>query len=474
MHLIIGTYTEPLPHADGKADGILVTGYDTASGRFGGEVRTLAGARNPSYVTLSRAGDRLYAVCESDTFEGQPGGGLLAFARDPRTCELTRLNARPTRGESPCHVALADGGRFVITANYGEDAGSVTVYPAAADGRLGDLADHVVHTGSGPNTERQASSHAHMIASDPATGAIMVADLGADTIFVYEVGATGRLTPAGQLKATPGTGPRHLAFHPDGLHLFVANELDSTVSVWRRDTAGFTAVATASSVPSGGQRGNLPAAIRVSPAGRHVLVSNRGHDSIAVFRFDAGTSDLELAGVTPAEGACPRDFILTADGRRLVLASQDSDLLASYEFDDANGTLGLLDASAAPTPVCLALALPADTGRGDRDPGKRFLSRGCPAAGRGRRAGSASRCRYAAGTPPRAPGRGSCCHAALPAPVREARRRPRKNRPPEPRPLRAAGPHSSSGTPITTASATGGPPEARSRPPRERCSPRRG
>ncbi|MBO0805259.1 MAG: lactonase family protein [Nocardiopsaceae bacterium] len=379
MHLIIGTYTERLPHVHGKADGIGAASFDPASGRLG-EVRALAAARNPSYLAVTPSGDRLYAVCESDMFEGNRGGGLAAFERDTRTGELTRLNARSTVGDWPCHVALARGGRFVVTANYGTDGGSVTVYPVRADGGLGDLADHVRHPGSGPNAERQASSHAHMIASDPSTGDLLVADLGADTIFGYEVSGTGGLSLKRELRTRPGAGPRHLAFHPDGRHLFVVNELDGTVSVWRRDAGGsgdrggsgdpgdswdpggFAEVAAVSTIPAGAAipphagGGNLPAAVRVSPSGRHVLVSNRGHDSIAVFRFDPPASGLRLLGVVPAEGECPRDFVLTPDGRWLIAASQDGDLLASYAFDDVAGTLRLLHRATAPTPACLALA----------------------------------------------------------------------------------------------------------------------
>lgn len=362
MQLIIGTYTERLPFVDGEADGILTAGFDPDSGRFG-EVRTLAAARNPSYVTVSPASSRVYAVCESQTFESQRGGGVIALAWDARSGELTRQNARPTVGVSPCHVTLVRGGRFLVTANYGDDpgtygqdGGSVTVYQVGADGRLGDLTDHVLHTGSGPNAERQATSHAHMSASDPETGHILITDLGADTIFVYEVGPAGRLTLTRELKAEPGAGPRHMAFHPDGRHLFVVNELGNTVSVWRRGPAGFAVVASASTLPADADGDNLPAAIRISPSGRHVLVSNRGHDSVAVFRFDPSVSGLRLVGVTHTEGECPRDFILTPDGRRLVAASQDSGLLASYEFDDATGALRLLHRAAAATPVCLALA----------------------------------------------------------------------------------------------------------------------
>jgi len=358
VHLIIGTYTEQLPHVQGKADGILTASFDPASGRIG-PVTPLAAARNPSYLAASASGGNVYAVHETVTFDGQPGGGLSAYARDPRTGSLTWLNAGPTVGESPCHVALDRTGRFVLTANYGVDAGpgSVTVYQLERDGRLGELTDHVRHFGSGPDPVRQAVAHVHMIASDPVTGEILVADLGSDSVFGYTLDSAGRLArrTTARLAAVPGSGPRHLAFHPDGQHLFVVNELDSTVSTLRRQGDHFAVTDRVPTVPAGTGPQNLAAAIRVTPAGRHVLVSNRGQDSLAVLRFDPGTSSLSLTGSTPSGGEWPRDFIVTPDGQHVIVANQDSDLLACYGFDDETGALRLLHRAAAPTPVCLLL-----------------------------------------------------------------------------------------------------------------------
>ena len=357
MHLIIGTYTEQLPHVHGKADGILTASFDPASGRIG-PVTSLAAARNPSYLAAAASGENIYAVSETLTFEDQPGGGITAYARDRRTGHLTRLNARATLGESPCHVALDRTGRFVLTANYGVDAGSVSVFRIEPDGRLGDMTDHVEHTGSGPNPARQATSHAHMIASDPVTGDILVADLGSDTVLVYALDRDGRLSPkaAANLAAAPGAGPRHLAFHPDGLHLFVVNELDSTVCTLRREDDHFVVTDRVPTWPAGAGGLNLACALRVTPSGRHVLVSNRGHDSLAVLRFDPGASALSLVGITPNAGECPRDFTLDPDGRYVIVAGQDNDHLACYGFDDESGALRLLHSVVAPTPVCLLLA----------------------------------------------------------------------------------------------------------------------
>jgi 6-phosphogluconolactonase len=197
-----------------------------------------------------------------------------------------------------------------------------------------------------------------MIASDPVTGDILVADLGSDTVLVYALDRDGRLAPktAANLAAVPGAGPRHLAFHPDGGHLFVVNELDSTVSVLRREDAGFVVTDRAATRPAGAAGQNLAGAIRVTPSGRHVLVSNRGHDSLAVLRFDPGASSLSLVGIASGAGECPRDLIVAPDGRHVIVAGQNDDRLTCYRFDDGAGALRLLHSAVAPTPVCLVLA----------------------------------------------------------------------------------------------------------------------
>ncbi len=357
MDLIIGTYTEPLPHVRGKANGVLTASFDPASGRIG-PVTSLAAARNPSYLATSASGENVYAVHETLAFEDQPGGGITAYARDRRTGQLTALNARATLGDSPCHVTLDRRGRFVLNANYGVDAGSVTVHRIEPDGRLGDMTDYVEHAGYGPDPVRQANSHAHMTASDPVTGDILVSDLGSDTVFVYALDRDGRLAAkaSANLEAVAGAGPRHLAFHPDSRHLFIVNELDSTVCTLRRADDDFVLTDRVSTRPAGAGGQNLAGAIRVTPSGRHVLVSNRGDDSLAVFRFDPDASALSLVGITPDVGECPRDFIVTPDGRHVIVAGQDSDQLASYRFDDQSGALRLLHSAVAPTPVCLVLA----------------------------------------------------------------------------------------------------------------------
>lgn len=353
MQLVIGTYTERLPHVNGTAEGILTARLDEVTGAIGA-VSTAARARNPSYLALSPGGRSLYAVSEVES----PGGGVSAYARDPGTGGLTLLNEAPSLGPAPCFVSLDRTGRFVLVANYGTKAGSVTVYETGPDGRLGDMTSHVEHHGSGPAPVRQAGPHAHMAVSDPVTGTVLVTDLGADAVLAYRLSAAGGLTvdDAARLPTAPGAGPRHLAFHPDGQHVFVLNELNNTVGLLRRENGQFTVVENVSTLPAGEDGPSLAAAIRVTPSGRHVLVSNRGHDSIAVYRFDPVRPALTLLGHTATPGAVPRDLLVTPDGRHVIVACQDSDLLASYPFDDRAGVLGEPACATAPTPVCLALS----------------------------------------------------------------------------------------------------------------------
>jgi 6-phosphogluconolactonase len=356
MRLVIGTYTEQLPHVNGQADGILTASFDPGSGLIG-EVSTAVSARNPSYLAFSSDGQHLYAVSETESSGGQPGGGVAAYACDLDTGRLTLLNEAPSSGPSPCYVSLDRTGRFVLVANYGTEAGSVTVYEVAADGRLGSMTSHLPLHGSGPVPDRQAGPHAHSIVSDPVTGYVLVTDLGSDAVLAAHLDAGGGLATddAARLAAPPGSGPRHLAFHPDGQHVFLVNELNSTVCMLRRDGGRLAYAGCVSTLPGAQEEPNLAAAVRVTPSGRHVLVTNRGHDSIAVYRFNPDGPVLSPAGHAAVPGAVPRDFIVTPDGRRVIVACQDSDLLASYPFDDDAGTLGEPVCVTAPTPVCVAL-----------------------------------------------------------------------------------------------------------------------
>lgn len=353
--LIVGTYTEPMAHVDGKAEGILSCRYD---GTAIGPPRVLAPTRNPTYLALSADRRYLYAVHETATFEGRPGGGVSAFARDLRTGDLTRLNSKSSGGVEPCHLNLYPNGRFLLVANYG--SGSVAVFELGPDGSLGAMTGHAQHEGAGTHPERQAGPHAHMVSFDPHSGEVLVSDLGLDSVVVYALTESGALVerPERRIEMEPGSGPRHVAFHPDGHRLFVVNELGNTLVALRRDGDRFVQTAKASTLPHGFNSHSQAAAVRVSPSGGCVLVSNRGvdSDSIAVFRFGPGDGSLELAQVQPTLGREPREFAFGPDGRFVVVANQDSHTLVAFAFDEGACHLEQVTSATVPTPACLAVA----------------------------------------------------------------------------------------------------------------------
>jgi 6-phosphogluconolactonase len=179
-------------------------------------------------------------------------------------------------------------------------------------------------------------------------------------VLFYTLTESGELVEqrGRRLAVGPGAGPRHLAFHPDGDRLFVVNELDNTLVALRRVEDGFVVTGTVSTLPQGFSAHSQAAAIRVSPSGRWVLVSNRGaeSDSVAVVRFELDDGSLELAHVHPTSGREPRDLIFTDDGRAVIVANQDTDSVVVFAFDDATGRLELLSKTTVPTPVCLRTA----------------------------------------------------------------------------------------------------------------------
>ncbi|MEM1115706.1 MAG: lactonase family protein [Bacteroidota bacterium] len=310
---------------------------------------------DPSFLTLSASGRVLYAVNEVTEFEGAESGSVSAFAVDPQTGGLSLLNRRASRGGASCHLSLDASGRFLFVANYG--GGNVAVLPVEADGRLGEAVEEVAFEGSGPDPDRQASPHAHMIVPDASGRRVIVTDLGADRLAAYDVDAgTGGLRHMSEASVPAGAGPRHVALSPDGSQVYVLYELTSRLGVFAydRDTGGFAEMQVLEAAPATEGR-NYPAHIVASPDGRHVYVSNRGADCLAVFEVDPETGRLALAQSVPTGGAWPRHFALDPSGRFVLVANQNSGTVTSFEIDagqlrPTGHTLGV------PSPACIAFA----------------------------------------------------------------------------------------------------------------------
>jgi 6-phosphogluconolactonase len=251
-------------------------------------------------------------------------------------------------------------GRNVLVANYG--GGTVAVLPIEPDGRLKPASSVRAHEGSGPNTGRQEKPHAHGIYLDAAERFALSPDLGADRVFVYRFDAAkSTLEPHGAAPLAPGSGPRHLAFDPSGTHLYVINELLSTVTAFSYDAekGALTSLQTVSALPAGFAGTSSTAEIAVSADGRFVYGSNRGHDSLAVFAVDKATGRITPAGHASVGGKNPRHFTIDPTGRWILAGHQGSGTIAVLKVDAATGMPALVGSPVkVDKPVCMLPAPP--------------------------------------------------------------------------------------------------------------------
>ncbi len=347
----VGTYTYR-----GVSKGIYLYRLDMTTGVL---VPTgiAAETENPSFLAADPQRRYLYAVNETMTFEGQAGGGLSAFAIEPQTGALTYLNSQCTHGGAPCHVSVDQTGRFVYVANY--MGGNVAVFPVRRDGDLEPVSDVVQHSGSGVNPRRQEGPHAHSINLDPTNRYAFVADLGIDRVMTYQLDLdNGQLIPhtTPWLEVTPGAGPRHLAFHPNGKYAYLVTEMGSTIIALAYDAAQgtLTTLQTVPALPEDFAGHSTAADIHVAPSGTFLYASNRGHDSLVIYAIDTTTGLLSYVGHTPTQGKTPRNFAIDPTGTYLLAANQDSDTIVTFTIDPQTGCLTPTGhVTHVPMPVCV-------------------------------------------------------------------------------------------------------------------------
>lgn len=342
--LLVGTYTKKEGHVDGKATGI----YWLT--RKGGNWQTQNAAENiinPSFIALSPSRQFLYAVSETGP-DVDTTGYIYAYA--VKEGQLQFLNRMPSFAFAPCFISVHPSGKFVFVANY--VGGVVLSYPVSDNGALLDTPQLIRLEGNGPHP-RQEASHPHAAFVSPDGRYLLVPDLGTDKVMVYAIDiSSGHLEEKGYAQVAPGAGPRHLAFSENGQKVYVLNELNSSISVFRFDTEKGTldSVASYSTLPSDFQGANTCGHIEPSPNGQFLYASNRGHNSIAVFKIEGDA--LQALAHTPTQGRTPRHFTLTPDGQQLLAANQDTDNIAVFDIG-ADGLLALSEQVKIPTPVCL-------------------------------------------------------------------------------------------------------------------------
>ncbi|MEU7279943.1 lactonase family protein [Streptomyces sp. NPDC045431] len=323
--------------------GVVAADLDPETGAL-----TVTGATDelpdPSFLAAAPGGALLYAVSET------PDGAVAAFDVTGAAPRLIGAPAR-VRGAGPTHLALVAG--HVLTANYSD--GSVSALPLGADG-VPDAATGVVHRhhGSGPHPERQAGPHAHQVVPAPDGRRLLAVDLGTDSVHVYVL-AGGALLRLAETSLAPGTGPRHLAFHPDGGHVYVLGELEPTLTVCRWDgQAGVLERVGATPVlPPGAYTPSHPSGIAVARDGRFVWAAVRGDDSIAVLALDETREKPEPVTTVPCGGRRPRDLALDPEGRRLYVANERSGDVTWFDVNPETGVPYRAGAVEVPAASCV-------------------------------------------------------------------------------------------------------------------------
>ncbi|AQQ71989.1 6-phosphogluconolactonase [Limihaloglobus sulfuriphilus] len=342
----IGTYT-----SNTKSRGIYRSELDLQTGEMS-EPQLAAETLNPSFVAVNHNGSALYAVSKTDS-----EGRVNAFNIVESTGELEIIDSQSSKGVSPCYVSIDPSGSNLLIANY--SSGSITVLPIGKDARVEPPACSIAHEGKSENAKRQEAPHAHSIITSPDGRYVFAADLGIDKIMVYKLDKdAGKLTPAGDLfaKLRPGSGPRHMAFHPNGKFFYVINELNSTITAFGYDykTAQLSEIETITTLPRSFSGTNLTAQICVHPSGKYLYGSNRGHDSIAAYQINSGNGTLSLIEIETDGINEPRNFNIEPNGNFLVCANQHAGSLITFRIDFETGKLEKTPHKInVPSPVCV-------------------------------------------------------------------------------------------------------------------------
>lgn len=312
---------------------------DPESGRLKPARRT-DGMEHPFFMAVSRDQKFLYAI-HAKTFGGKEPEQVAAYALDGRTGRLKLLNRQSTRGTASCYLDVDATGKTVLVANY--TTGNVGALPVRDDGSLGEMVSFFQHAGSSVDLPRQKGPNAHSFVVSPDNRFAFATDLGIDQVLGYRLdAATAKLTPSQPpfVKAPPGAGPRHLIFHPNGKHVYVINELKNSVTLFDYAASSGTLAErqTLSTLPADFAGKSYCADLKITPNGRFLYGTNRGHDSIATYGIgDDGR--LALLGIVPSLGKGPQNLAIAVGGKFLLCANMPGKNVVVFRIDAQTGGL---------------------------------------------------------------------------------------------------------------------------------------
>jgi len=340
--------------AAGDKGGIHACRLDVKTGALK-EVHRTAGVENPFFLALSPDRKFLYSI-HGKTFGGKDHEQVAAYEIAGHTGELKLLNRQSALGSAACYLDVDATGKTVLVANY--LTGSVASLPVQKDGSLGEASSFLQHAGSSVDPARQKGPHAHCIVVSPDNRFVYAADLGLDQVLCYRLEeGKAKLSPGRQpfVRTPPGAGPRHLTFHPNGKHLYVINELGNSVTLFDYDKESGILIEqqTISTLPKAYAGKSYCADLKVTPNGRFLYGTNRGHDSIAAYRIGDG-GRLTLIGIEPSIGKGPQNLAITSDGQLLLCANMPGNNVAVFRIDAKAGTLSSVGAPLEmPSPSCI-------------------------------------------------------------------------------------------------------------------------
>ena len=368
----------------GNGGGMSVFSVDMATGTLTPVMRTGQefDKMNAGYLTVNPNGRFLYATNEVESYDNEYGGGaVLTFAINQADGSITHVGTQPSMGVWPAYISIDKSGSRVAVANHGNydpsvrvvkkngvpeiekvwDDGTVALLPIRPDGTLDRASDvAVLERTQSVDKITQRGAHAHSVNWDPSQRMVVACDKGCDRVYTYRVADGSHMLADGKvLKTEPGIAPRHSSFHPRLPYVFVVNERQSSLSCYRYDanTADISLVQTIPTIPADYAMNNSPADVHVHPNGTFVYSSNRGHNSLAIFRIDEASGRMALVDIVPTQGSTPRGFNFEPSGRFLFAANQGTGSIVTFAVDGESGKLAPTGAKVdVPRPVCVQFA----------------------------------------------------------------------------------------------------------------------
>lgn len=350
QYFALGSYTEPILFGtgevfQGKGKGITICTFEDGKIEFVNELEI----RNPSFLCIDEDNKKIYAVNEMKEYQNKTGGGMTQISYD-KNFNMVIEGSWNTRGTDPCHIAIEPNKKFVSVANFA--SGSITVYPIDEIGNINGECQFFQHEGSSIHPVRQRGPHAHSCIFAPDTDRMYVPDLGMDKVVSYRYkGRDVEQMKTASISVSAGSGPRFGEFSKDGKHFYLINEIGSQVMHFLYQDGKMTALDRANTLPDDFEGDNICSDLHITPDGRFLYASNRGHDSLVCYKIEKDGSLLFVERQS-CGGRTPRNFAIDPSGRYILVGNQDSDMITVFEIAE-NGHMSQLSEFETGSPVCI-------------------------------------------------------------------------------------------------------------------------